>query len=49
MIGSTSVFMNQATQANNAMTNNPSDPIASFVAVIIIGILIAILVYCLKE
>ena len=49
MIGSSSIITNQAAQANNAMNNNPVDPMASFVAVIVIGILVVILVYCLKE
>ena len=49
MIGSSSIVTNQAVQANNAINNNSSDPIASFVAVIIFGILIVILVYILKE
>jgi hypothetical protein len=48
MIGASSVVTSQAAQANNTMNNNPSDPIASFVAVIIIGILILVLVYFLK-
>jgi len=48
MIGSTSVITNQALQANNSI-NNPSDPIASFIAVIIIGIFVVIFAYVLKE
>jgi len=49
MIGASSIITSQAAQANNAINNNPSDPISSFVAVIIIGILIVILVYFLRE
>jgi len=49
MIGASSVVTSQASQANNAMSNSPADPITSAVAVIIIGILIVILVYCLRE
>jgi len=48
MIGSTSVITNQATQANNSI-NNPSDPIASFIAVVIIGVFVVIFAYLLRE
>jgi len=48
MIGASSVIINQASQTNNSI-NNPSDPIASFVAVIIIGIFIIIFAYLLRE